>query len=130
MQRGDNVMLFSPFVLNTGDPLHIFSDAALHRDCVIKHPLGKKAIDMHEQVLQRLGDVKSRLCSACGQSITDPDDYFTTGYLVSDPVHPLFAFNFVQLHKSHLSGWPRTVELRRLLAEERRTGNWQGPDVL
>lgn len=123
-------MLFSPFVLNTGDLLHVFSDTVFHQDCVTKHPLGKRAIEMHEQVLQRLGNAKHRLCSACGQPIADPDDYFTTGYLVGDPGNPLYSFNFVQLHKSHLSSWTKTAELRRLLAEERRSGAWLGPDVL
>lgn len=125
MRSGDRVIVFSPFVANERDPLFIFSDGVFHEECVDQHPLGSTALAVHQETVERLAPSR-RLCDACGCLIVDPDDYFTTGYLTSDPADPLHAFNFVQLHRSHFSVWPRMTELRRLLEEERARGRWQG----
>ena len=120
-------MLFSPFVANSMDPLHLFSDGVFHEDCVHRHPLGAKAISVHDEVLRTLGDPECRVCAVCGHLITDPDDYVTTGYLTGDLEDPMFELNMVQLHRSHVSRWPRRVELRQWLEEAQAKGAWRGP---
>jgi hypothetical protein len=43
IQKEDDVVMFSPGVYDTADPLHIFNDASFHMACFDAHPLGEAA---------------------------------------------------------------------------------------
>jgi hypothetical protein len=130
MQEGDRVVLLQAFVPNRKDPLFTFSDGAFHENCVHMHPFGGRALEMKELIRKTFADPARRRCPVCSEAILDPDDHFATGYLTSDPDHPLFEFNFLQFHQSHVESWPRTKELRGLLAREVELGQWEGPTPL
>jgi hypothetical protein len=116
---------FPPFVANEADPLHVFSDAVVHADVFRTHPLAAQAQARLEEARRRTAP-GNRRCLICGQLITDPDNYFGLGYLIDDPGHPLFQFNYAHFHSSHLANW---VELPALITEIDtldKSGAWQG----
>lgn len=125
VDTAEDAVAFAPFVGNRADPLFIFSDAVVHPECLERHPLGARAREMHMETIASNCPQK-RICLVCGRTIDDPDDYFGTGMLSSDPVDPLTEFNNVHLHVSHAASWPRLPELRRIIQERERTGAWQG----
>jgi hypothetical protein len=116
-------VLFPPFTGNEADPLHVFSDAVVHKDVFDKHPLASK-------VLARIAEGRARTaalrCLICGERITKPDDHLGLAYLVEDPDHPLFQFNYAQFHRSHLAKWPQRPWLLTELDALFESGAWKG----
>src|SRR5262245_55742366 len=106
IESAEAAVTFPPFVANEADPLHVFSDAVVHIDAFRGHPLAEKA-QRRVQEAQRRTDPTNRRCQICGKPITDPEDYLGLGYLVDDPQHPLFAFNYAQFHRSCLAKWAK-----------------------
>lgn len=128
MTAEHEIVMFRPFVPNERDPLFQFSDVVLHASCFRQHPLSEKAVKLHERAIQssRPGN---RVCIVCGQAILAPDDYFGAGLVSSNPASPLFEFNFVQLHCSHLSQWDRFEDFRRLVSRIQDSDAWEGPRI-
>jgi hypothetical protein len=122
----DELGAFSAFVVNRKDPLAVFSDGVFHAACFRQHPLSEKAQHRWEETRARLGP-PNRVCIVCGRPINDPDDYFTLGHLTDDPASPVFEFNFLQAHRSHLSMWRRYGTMKPLVEEYQRSGAWDGP---
>jgi hypothetical protein len=130
LAEGERTVRFQAFVPNRKDPLFTFSDGAFHENCLHMHPFGDRALEMKELIRKTFADPARRRCPVCSEAILDPDDHFATGYLTSDPDHPLFEYNFLQFHQSHVESWPRTKELRELLRREVELGQWEGPTPL
>jgi len=122
---GEPASGFRHFVRNRNDPLAVFSDAPFHRRCFSVHPL-------RDQVLERLAyrerKMKSRVCVVCGENIKD--DWYTTDYLTDEPASPLFRFNYVHCHRSHLHLWNQYEVFRGLVEEFVRSGKYDGPPIL
>jgi hypothetical protein len=128
---GDDVVAFSPFLWDVDDPLYVFNDAAFHRDHFDAHPLAPQALARHREMLERTAPAQ-RICPVCNQRITEPDDYIGTGHLSPDPSDPLYAFNYVHLHRSHLKAWrdlDRLIDLLEARASS-GSGNGGGPTQL
>ncbi len=125
---GPDVVLFPPFVADAGDPLYRFNDGVFHRGCLESDPDGVRALSIIDAVLAA-GRPDARVCAVCGEMIGDPDDYFGTGLLTTDPRSPLHAFNFMHLHRSHWTRWSRREEFRQALEEATRAG-WLGPEFV
>jgi hypothetical protein len=98
----DEVVMFPPFVPNKRDSLYLFSDGVFHRTCFDGHPLSGKATKYGNEARNQALPW-NRVCVACNQLITDPEDYFSAGYLTNDRASPAFVFNFVQFHKKTFS---------------------------
>jgi predicted nucleic acid-binding Zn ribbon protein len=126
IEADDAVVSFPAFVANSKDPLHRFSDASFHERCIEQDPDGRRAQAVAHEVIDRLGP-GHRACAVCSEEISDPDDYFTFGYLTSDSDRPAFAFNYVQLHRSHIGSWPELRAAIAALDDLRRSGEWEGP---
>lgn len=43
IKEGQEVIAFSPFILNELDPLYFFNDAAFHTQCFYSYPAASKA---------------------------------------------------------------------------------------
>jgi hypothetical protein len=70
--------------------------------------------------------LSGRRCVVCSRSIDAPDEYFNFGHLTSDPSHPLFRFNYVQVHRSHLAQIPGIYQVKDEMRQLQRSGAWQG----
>ena len=129
MLQTDEVIMLPAFVPNKCDPLYFFSDGVFHRTCFAGHPLAEQATkygnETREQHLPQ-----NRVCMVCDQVITDPEDYFSAGYLTNDRVSPAFAFNYAQFHKRDFENWDRASEFRRVIAELVDSEAWDGPRVI
>ena len=123
--RVEDVVAFPPFVANEADPLHVFSDAVIHREIFLNDPGANDAQARYEEFRERTAPAR-RICAACGERITDPDDYIGFGHLVSDPGHPLFPYNYAHLHRSCVPRWDRTERVLELLERLQRSGEWRG----
>jgi hypothetical protein len=119
---------FPAFVANRRDPLLVFSDAAVHADCLRRHPRGEEALQRRDELLARCGPGR-RVCGVCGEEITRPEEYFGTGYL-GPPSTPLGAFNCVQLHRACFARWARAEDLIARLDEAEQSGSWEGPRLM
>jgi hypothetical protein len=126
MLRRYDIVMFPPFVANAKDPLIAFSDGVFHRACFERHPLADRARRRRDEATAMLAPDK-RICVVCGDRIRNPDDYFTLGFLTDDATSPLFEFNYLRAHRSHLSSWPRYAELRRLVEQFELSAAWDGP---
>lgn len=123
----DETVAFPPFTANRRDPLFPFSDGVFHDACFRKHPLaGRVEARVEEFDRQR---ARPRICAACREEIRDPDDYFTVGFLTDDEESPVFAFNYLELHRSHLREWSEYPRLRREVGAFQSSSAWEGPCV-
>lgn len=120
---------FPAFINDSTSPLKLFDDGVFHRLCVARHPHGAEACRWSEAVV-RAGRPDQRRCVVCDQVVQDPDDYFGTTLLATDPTSPLYAFNFVHLHQRHVRDWPRLGEFRRVMDEGEQSGRWRGPQLV
>ncbi len=119
-------VMFSPFVANRKDPLHLFSDAVFHRGCFENHPLSADAICRHEEVRRR-NTPAQRKCVVCHQVILD--DYFGTGFLTSDSSSRVYQYNFLHIHRSHFERWERARDFQRDIEMFQSSDPWEGPVV-
>ena len=129
MLRTDEVVMFAPFVPNKRDPLYLFSDGVFHRACFDRHPLSEQATKYGNEA-QDLHLPRNRVCIECNQVITDPEDYFSTGYLTKDRASSAFAFNYLQFHKQHFEKWDRASKFRRVIEALIDSEEWNGPRVI
>ena len=126
IHESDPVVCFPAFVSNELDPLYLFNDASFHHECFANHPLAEEAGSRNEAISERTSP-ENRKCTACGQLITEPDDYFCVYHLTDSPADALFQFNYLQLHRSCMADWPLKNELESLLNELNSSGRWKGP---
>jgi hypothetical protein len=126
IKSGQNYIGFPPFVSNEKDPLHCFSDAAVHEECLAKHSLASEVRLRREEALKASAP-HNRCCSICGKAFETPDDYLALGHLVVDRAHPLFQYNYAQFHRSCLKAWPNRENFKQLLIELNASGAWGGP---
>jgi hypothetical protein len=125
MNSSQGLTTFTAFVSNQSDPVFFFNDAAFHTTCFEKHPLAEKAMKRMDEVLEHCRYDK-RICTVCNHIITDPDDYFGFFHLTEDVEHPLYPYNYLHFHLSHLAEWedlPRAYQLIKVL---RDSGTWTG----
>jgi len=116
---------FPPFIPNTLDPLYFINDATLHAHCFYNHPLATKSLER----LREGRKTSNHICAVCGQKIDHPDDYFLLGHLTDEPTHPLYAYNYLQFHKSHLPNWDHLLKAYELLMELKHSGTWGGKSL-
>lgn len=126
IQEGEEATLFPHIVLNQADPLFYLSDAACHTRCVRTSSLGLEMLAESERYLNCSGPGK-RKCAVCGQEIEDPDEYFFIAYLGDPRRTPLGEFNYVHLHKAHISRWRFHNRFLALATEALSTQAWKGP---
>jgi hypothetical protein len=125
IESSEEAVLFPPFTGNEADPLFIFSDAVVHKDVFEKHPLATRLQDRLEAA-RRQAEPGNLRCRICAELITHPDSYFGLGYLVDDPRHPLYQFNYAHFHRAHLAAWSQRSALISELDELNRSGAWRG----
>jgi len=125
IRAGERLVAFSAFVLNEKDPLWQFSDEAFHESCFLSQPRAQQAKRCYELLKDECGPER-RICRECGGLITNPDDYFCTGYLTDEPSDLLYQFNRVQLHQRCVSRWRGLSPLYSTLRDYQETGRWTG----
>lgn len=128
IEEGQPIRAFSAFVADATDELSFFSDAAFHEACFMRHPLSRKADHRWTELVRRTGP-GNRFCGVCGREITDPDDYFATGYLTGDENSPLYPYNYTQFHRSHLRQWPQLRVLLHHLDQLQQSRSGWGPGL-
>ena len=128
LNHPDVIEAFPAFIVNKRDPLVIFHDAAVHRSCLTKHPLGQEALRRREELRVRCGP-GAHQCVVCDQVIQLPDEHFGTSYLGDESI-PLGAFNYLQFHRLHFRQWARADELLARFDEAVRSGAWDGPTLV
>lgn len=124
MESAEEVHGFPPFVYNQKDPLHLFSDGVFHKACLENHPLGQAAL---RRVQLHIDNNKpaNRVCRITGEQITDPDDYFSLGYLTDNLDSELSKWNYAHFKKSSLERWSEIKTLIGFLEELRDSGEWE-----
>ena len=120
---------FDPFVPNRLDPLHVLSDAAVHRDCLMRDPALRGALQV-TVTLDALRLPSARRCVVCGRPPTRPEEEFCTGYLSSRTGSLLESLNYVCLHREHFPDWVRAAALRAAVASEMGPRDWDGPQIV
>ncbi len=126
MESSQHLTAFRPFVANHLDPLWLFSDGVFHDSCFNRHPLAEKALARSNE-LDRQTRVWPPSCVACERSITNPEDHFAFGHLTEREHNPLYAYNYLHLHRSCMRHWPELSRVHLLLEELQRSGTWDGP---
>lgn len=112
---------FPAFIGDQADPLFRISDSGFHTRCLNQSDDGRKAMTRYQEWTAKTGPGK-RKCAVCGEEIMDYRDYILIPYLCSPEVHPVGAFNYTHLHRSHLPAWRQQSELVELLNDGRQRG--------
>lgn len=120
-----DVVAFPPFVNDRADPLYPFHDAAVHRSCVDRHPLGARALAARSAATPGRDPA---LCVVCGQSIGRDERSFETGLLTSDPQRRASKYSFVAMHVAHFTLWDEREEFCAAVSEVVSSSTWMGPD--
>ena len=122
---GDDLVGFSPFVQNEADELFFFNDEAFHRGCFESHPLSGQAAELYAFIQETYAN-RNLVCMVSGRRITDPDDFFSTGYLIRDPAHPLHRWNCFICCRSRLPEWKDLDEVYRGIRDALESGAVRG----
>jgi hypothetical protein len=105
---------FSAFVSNESDPLYRFNDAAFHEDCLDADPLGNVCLSLWSEFLAKRGP-DGLPCEVCSEPILHFRDHLSLGLISSDRKSSLYAFNFLQFHRSHVARWSARVKVTAML---------------
>lgn len=116
---------FIHFVGNRKDPLYMFTDSGFHRDCFLAHPL-REAVE--KRLEERIRRRAVHRCVVCNEEINGP--WYSPDFLTDDPTSPLYEFNYIYLHRSHILLWPRLAEFQRLIEDFVDSGKYEGPPIL
>lgn len=125
IEEGQAVVAFPPFVANIHDPLWYFNDAAFHATCFAEHRLAQECLQRYTEVVGHAGP-DHRVCVVCRQKITEPDDFFTLGQVAIDDSDPLYPYNYLTFHRTHLAEWEPLSYVYELLTQKQRTREWEG----
>lgn len=125
IKSGEAKVGFRSFVPNEADPLFMFNEAAVHRECLDQHPLGLEAQERYLASVKE-NSYDNRICAVCGQGIATSDEYVGLGHLTSDPSDILYRFNFNHFHRSCLPSWNDLAVVRASASDKLRTGEWVG----
>jgi len=125
MDSREELVTFSPFVVNAADPMRLFDDAALHWACFDRHPLAGKVREFMA-LLPGKESIGNFNCAVCNQHLVYSTDYMNMGLLISDEKVPLYVFNFTKLHQSHLPDWPQLEIFAALIQEGLDNGRLKG----
>jgi predicted nucleic acid-binding Zn ribbon protein len=125
MTKGEETISFSAFVSNEADPLVRFSDGIFHVECFRKHP-SAHAVEARYAEVREKNKPENRRCVVCGKSISDPDDFFSLGYLTDEVSHPLYRLNCTHLHRSCLNRWSELTTVSALAQKQLESGAWSG----
>ncbi|WP_395373536.1 hypothetical protein [Marinicella sp. W31] len=112
-------------IINELDHLNIFIDSTMHQHCINKDSRKKELLDLISQWIKNSGP-GNRKCLVCSNEVTDPDNYFSIGYLTNNKESPLYKYNFLHFHKSHLKDWPEKNNFLSLLTNYRSKGLIKG----
>lgn len=123
----EEFMLFPAFVMNKLDPMARFNDAIVHCACLEMDDAGAKAVSCRDEALAR-SSPSARICAVCEKVITEPDDYFGTGYLAPE-FTPIGRFNYIHLHRSHFPKWAYHEDFQSAIEEHVSSIAWEGPVV-
>jgi hypothetical protein len=124
---GEEIVSLPPLFYNQRDPAWRLNDSGVHHACLIRVGLADRAMGKLAEVEARAKSPK--ICVVCGEVITDPGEYFSTGPLSDGPDDPLEAISWVEAHLTHLDQWDGTPEMVRVLEQASHSSEWEG-DVL
>lgn len=110
IESGDDIVGFSPFIPNEADELFFFNDEAFHRGCFETHPLSHQAAELYAFIRETYAP-RNLICRISGSQISHSDDFFTTGYLIREPAHPLHKWNCFMCCRSRLLEWEAIGEV-------------------
>lgn len=116
---------FAPLTSNTKDNLFLFSDAAMHVNCLYQHPIGKLAL-FYRGMYGESFEPERKRCIVDGQIITDPRNVINFGLLSSDATEELSKFNFLRLNKLNVGKWDRREEFLQIARKFIEDGKWVG----
>jgi hypothetical protein len=108
--KDEEKICFSPFVINKVDPLWMFSDGVFHAKCIQNHPLGIKALRLHD-IFQ------AKISALHGEMNRTGLPQFNAGLIVSDEHDPLYKYNFIQINLGKVVDWSEREMLVNLLSQ-------------
>jgi hypothetical protein len=120
----DKVELFMNFVPNMLDRISVFSDSAVHIDCLNMHPLKNDALFFKNMAYQNRPSLNS-ICIVDGKPISNKGDTIFFGLLTSDKNEELFKFNFLTLNKRNVPNWNQREEFICLAINFKNMGKWK-----
>jgi hypothetical protein len=123
--KKDDGISFPAFVVNEADPLYIFNDSVVHKECFSNHPMSNKVTELLNELQNSVGPQK-RTCNICNNKITNPDDYIAFGCMSSDDLNPLSSYNFKQYHKSCFVNSEESKNIKRLISQTEEENRWKG----
>lgn len=114
--------MFPPFLPNMKDPSYIFNDAAVHEECLEKHPLGKKALEISNIAIGILPLAKLK-CHVGGNKIAQNNiTYF--GCLTTEN-NELGEFNFLAFDRNNISKWQDRKRFIAIANQYIKDGKWE-----
>lgn len=116
---------FAPLTNNTKDNLFLFSDAAMHVDCLNQHPMGQRAL-FFSKIFAESATPDKHICIIDGQIITEPESIIFFGLLSSDPTEELSKFNCLKLNKRNIAKWDKREEFLLVAGKFISDGKWVG----
>ena len=120
-----DVKLFPAFLSNEIDPLFVFNDAIIHKECFSAHPMAERVTEILNELVCKIGPAK-RYCNICTTIIKNPDEYMNFSCLSSDVSNPLSKFNFTQYHKSCFRNSSIAERIDNMIYEQEKCGEWKG----
>lgn len=91
-----------PFTTNDADPLFLLSDGVFHRACLEAHSEVKR-LQKRLKDFDRARSERVKICAVCGNEISNPDEYFTLGFLGED--ERAKRWNYTNFHRDCLGLW-------------------------
>ncbi|WP_449397594.1 hypothetical protein [Chryseobacterium wanjuense] len=120
----ENIFSFPPFIQNIKDPLYQFNDSTFHINCLNKHPLGKKAIELAKQYFHNIRP-ENRKCIVDGKIIENYQDYIFIDVLTSNEQEELYKFNLITLNRNNLQKWKDRNDFLCIAEKYINDGKWE-----
>lgn len=109
---------FPHFVANANDPLFALTDAGVHISCFNRWPYNEKFLYHLEKSQRQLTLVTTHYSAA------EVRDIIFWGLLTSDELDPLYAFNYIVLHKSEVPSWAQRERFMQVAGAYLDAGKW------
>ncbi|WP_445456091.1 hypothetical protein [Flavobacterium sp. HNIBRBA15423] len=104
LNKKSEYLTIPPLTSNSKDPLFIFSDNGIHKNCLNKSLLKDKLL-FHIKMYNKRFPMAELRCITDNQLISNPRNIISFGMLTSNENENLFKFNYVILNKDNIPNW-------------------------
>ena len=125
LHDNDEIVAFSAFMVNELDPIHGFSDSAVHKQCFEEDPRRDRVSQCWADWLESVSP-GNRICSICTERVTVEPDHLYVSRFTLNGEEPGASYESRHYHINCLKEWDDIGLFLHAIQEYACSSQWKG----